>query len=237
MKKVKARRVAKPATVEVDPRRLVGFLALLTPVLAAIVAHQELFHLFKAVSQPWHSGSPPQPVMIGGCLIGLLAAIAIARQLLLRRTVPLWLSAFSFAGFVAVIAMNGFEPRQRSAPGGNLAVIDQVKVLHEQLNQALQHTNTVPMPVGVEAWRLAGVSPFRDRLFRAQPWLAVAIATEETVPQVLVPGSILAAVSDDRVTFSLFPVGIDDDGHAVKLVDDGKQPIVFRGAFNPDTPR
>jgi hypothetical protein len=181
--------------------------------------------MWRAVSQPFHSGTPPHLIATACGLGSIVLGVAMLVFLIVRRSIPLAVSAAVLLCFGLSFTVLGHEVSARSVPGANLKALEKARALHEQINAGLQKTGSVPTDVPVE-----GESPYRRRDFSALPWRLVHDKTDATQP-----GTLLLEVSADRATFSLKMVGIDSEGTPTLLRDEHGEPVELRGAFNPDT--
>src|SRR5256885_1057925 len=80
--------------------------------------------------------------------------------LIMRRSVPLAVSAAVLLCFGLSFTVLKHEATARSAPGANLKAIEKARALHEQINDALQKTGSVPAEISVD-----GDSPYRGKNF------------------------------------------------------------------------
>lgn len=214
--------------------RIVHAIVFLGFASAAMAAtHAELQQLWRALTQRYHAGTPPDPIACASGLLAGVLAVALVACVGLGRKVPLAVSALlllSFAGSLTVIRL---EPKARTVPGANLKCLDRAKALHGKLNEALQKTGRVPSPEGLLPDE---PTPFYRRPFTELPWKVEKVKRGDVLPDGAEPGGVLVQTPPDAASFVITGVGIDEAGEPSLLRQQDK-PIEYRGAYNPDTPR
>ncbi|MBL8956500.1 MAG: hypothetical protein JNK82_37340 [Myxococcaceae bacterium] len=197
--------------------------------------HQELLQLWRAVAHPFHSGTAPHGVACAAGFAAAVTALGLAACLALGRAVPLWVSGLGLVAFLGSFSLVRHEPQQRTVPGANVKSLEQARVLHEQLNRALQVAGTVPSDAAELA--LESSTPFFARPFTPLRWHIEKVKRTDALPDGAQPGWLLLQIDEpSRAAFVITAVGLDDDGEPSLLRSEGK-PIEYRGAYNPDMPR
>jgi hypothetical protein len=215
------------------------FLAFAAGAMAA--ALPEWRHGVFALGRPFHTGSPPRALLILGSVLAATGAAGLLLALARGRSAPQGNSWLILGGAVAaVLGTAGSSPPERpSELSANTALIHLGQSLQRAMVDRLQQHGEVP--VAIEPWQEAlsrmppSFHPFRTRTFQQVTSQVWRVATPESRPESLLPGSLLLFVSPDGASFELRLVGLTD-GHPQVLVDHTGIPVTLRGLYNPDLP-
>jgi hypothetical protein len=219
---------AGPAALGLRIIHAIVFLGFASAAVAG--THLELLHLFRALTQPYNSGTPPELLpCISGVLSALLAAFLLV-CLVLRRRVPLAVSGLMLIAFGLSFTVLLHHAEQRSPPGANVKALDAARALHHDLDDLLKQSGHVPQ--GVQA--PDGASPYRRRDFSALAWHLEKTPKLDALPPGAEPGWLLLHVSDDRAEFGVTVVGIDPHGAPMLLKDEDGNPVELKGVRDPD---
>jgi hypothetical protein len=220
---------AAPAPVGLRLLHAIVFLGFAASAVAG--THIELLHLYRSLSHPFNSGTPPDLFPCISGLASLLLAAFLLLRVVLRQTVPLAVSAVMLVAFGLSFTTLLGEPALRSVPGANAKALEAAREIHAGLSGPLQKEGRVPEAVP----QPKGESPFRRRGFSSLPWHVEKVSNTSALPLGAEPGWLLVHVNDDRAGFTITTVGVNSEGKAVVLADEHGEPIELRGAFNPDT--
>lgn len=218
------------------------FLALAAPVLWGSAG--EWRHLAHALCQPFHAGAPPSVLLLAGALCAGLGGLRLLGALARGRSAPAWASGLVLAALCLTWVERAGGSRaeeERSETRTNMALLEVGRRVHLAMVGQLQQQGEVPRER--EAWEaaLAGATArgdrVRDRAFRPRAPRLLRLSAQDALPsEPLVPGQLLAWVSEDGVTFELRIVGFDDGGGAALLKDPAGGALVLKGLFNPELP-
>jgi hypothetical protein len=206
------------------------FLGFASTAIAA--THLELLHLVRSVLHPYNSGTPPQPLP---CAVGI-AAILLALTLIARfgrRRSVLFISVLMLVAFaLSFTTLFLPAPELRSTAGANAKALLAASKVHNEVNDILQASGKAPRDPSTPP----EPSPFRARDFHPLAWHVALVPRTDALPDGAQPGWLLLRVADDQSSYSITAVGLDPEGKATVLRDEGGEPIELKGAYNPDTP-
>ena len=198
----------------------------------------ELEHLAHALLHPFHCGTQPSALAVGGAAIGSLGFLGILWKFSQGAQAPFLASGAILLGFVLAVASMQVEPQQRSWQGAGALAIKVGKGLFEQANTTLQTQGRVDRTQGTwSAWlgKVTGgeKSAFRARPFDALDYRVELLSSEGAIPDPLVPGTLGVWVSSDGAVFSLWIVGLNAQGVPERLKDTEGNILRFKGAYHP----
>jgi hypothetical protein len=214
------------------PLRLLHAVVFLGFAAGALAAVQlEVLQLWRALTQPYHSGTPPQPLPLAAGAVVSFASLALLFSLARGRSVPLPVSIAMIGGAAAASSVLTYEVKERSAPGANVRCIEAARGLHERLSASPKTLSDV---TALAAQAPGGPTPFRRRPFHPLPWHVEAVPRSDVLPEGAWPGWLLVHVDTERGAFTISAVGIDDRG-APTLLRDGEKLLAFEGAYLTQT--
>ncbi len=216
----------------------VVYLGLAAAAVAA--ALPELSQLLFALSRDFHFGTPPRPAALLG--VGL---VAVGLGVVILRwsrggDAPLWASGLVLlAAALPVLGMWREVPQGRSWAAADKAILDVAHLVQRQMVDRLQSEGEVPRALAPWQNVLGEVtknraSPVLDRSFARVPYALERIPEPNARPQPLRPGTLLVYVAPEGEAFEIYPVGFSPEGDVAPLADEGGNPVVLRGTFNPE---
>lgn len=200
----------------------------------------ELEHLVRTQLQPFHAGPPPRLVMLLAVLAAVVGMSVVLVQAVRGRSARLLWSLLILGALVLSLWGNreGLVAG-RTADSANLKILQVARALHGRTVDALQTQGSAPEDV--DSWRAAleevshGLStPVRTRSFASLPFVIQKVDSPDALPAEVAPGTLLLHVMQGGVAYEIHPVGLSPSGEPWRLREPGGEPLVFRGAFNPD---
>jgi hypothetical protein len=208
--------------------------------LALVAGWPEVEHLVRAQVQPYNAGPPPRVEMLWAVGLAVVGLGVVLVQAVRGRSARLLWSVLILVG--AGLAMWGNRegpPAGRTADAANLKILQTARTLHGRMVGELQAHGEVPE--AVEPWQSAleqvaeGLSPpVRTRGFTPLPYRIQKVSSPEALPADAPPGTLLLYVMEGGAAYELHAVGISRDGEPWRLRDPQGEPLVFRGAYNPE---
>ena len=208
--------------------------------ICLVAGSAEFEHLWRSQMAPFHAGPPPRPALLLAVLTTGVAMAVIAVQALRGRSARLFWSVLVLAGmsFTLWDTHEGPVPG-RSPASANLKILQTARALHGRMVEELQ--SHAALSEDLEPWRqaLAQVtqgqpSPVRTRSFTPLPFVLQKVESLETLPPDAPPGTLLLSLVEGGVAYELQAVGLSPEGAPWRLQAPGGDPVVFRGAYNPD---
>jgi hypothetical protein len=200
----------------------------------------EFEHLWRTQVQPFHAGPPPRPALLLAVLTSVVGMGVILVQSLRGRSARLLWSVLVLAGLVFTLwdSHEGPVPG-RSTPSANLKILKVARALHGRMVEALQTRGA--LPEDAESWQQAlqqvaqgEPSPVRTRSFASLPFRIQKVDSLEALPPEAPPGTMFLYVVEGGVAYELQAVGLSPEGAPWRLLAPSGEPVVFRGAYNPD---
>ncbi|MFY0578206.1 hypothetical protein ACN28S_31285 [Cystobacter fuscus] len=208
--------------------------------ICVVAGPAEFEHLWRTQMQPFHAGPPPRPALVLAVLATVLGMGVILVQGLRGRSARLVWSLFVLAGLVFTLwdTHEGPVPG-RSTPSANLKILQVARALHGRMVEALQTRGA--LPEDAESWQqeLQQVAqgqptPVRTRSFAALPFRIQKVDSLEALPPEAPPGTVFLYVMEGGVAYELQAVGLSAEGAPWRLLAPNGEPVVFRGAYNPE---
>ncbi len=218
----------------------VVFLGFASATLAAV--HPELIQLWVAWSHDFHPGTPPSVLGVAAGLVAAGGALTLVVFFARGQSAPLWVSGALLGSLLAGLASQGRgAPSRRSPEGANLLLLELGRAVHLKARDRLQQTGEAP--TAKLFWDEALTTsmgperPFHQRWFADVPWKLELLSRAEDFPAAAQPGTLLVFVSEDKATFTITLVGLDEHLAPARLRDRENRPIELKGVFNPDMPQ
>ncbi|OJH40445.1 hypothetical protein [Cystobacter ferrugineus] len=208
--------------------------------ICVVAGMAEFEHLWRTQVQPFHAGPPPRPALVLAMLTTVVAMGVILVQSLRGRSARLLWSLFVLAGLVFTLwdTHEGPVPG-RSTPSANLKILQVARALHGRMVEALQTRGA--LPEDAESWQEAlqqvaqgQPTPVRTRSFTPLPFRIQKVDSLEALPPEAPPGTVFLYVVEGGVAYELQAVGLSPEGGPWRLLAPNGDPVVFRGAYNPD---
>ncbi|WNG46409.1 hypothetical protein F0U60_21525 [Archangium minus] len=208
--------------------------------LCLVANWPELEHLVRTQLQPFHAGPPPRPVLLLAVLAAVVGMTVVLVQAVRGRSARLQWSLLILGALVLSLWGNreGLVAG-RTADSANLKILQVARELHGRTVDTLQARGAAPEDV--DSWQatLEQVShglptPVRTRSFASLPFVIQKVASPDALPAEAPPGTLLLYVMQGGVAYEIHPVGVSPSGKPWRLREPGGEPLVFRGAFNPD---
>ncbi|QRK05413.1 hypothetical protein JQX13_35300 [Archangium violaceum] len=200
----------------------------------------ELEHLVRTQLQPFHAGPPPRPELLWAVLAAVVGMLVVLVQAVRGRSARLQWSLLILGALVISLWGNreGLVAG-RTADSANLKILQVARELHGRTVDALQERGSAPEDVGSWQAALQEVShglptPVRSRSFAPLPFVIQKVDSPDALPEDVPPGTLLLYVMQGGVAYEIHPVGLSPSGEPWRLREPGGEPLVFRGAFNPD---
>jgi hypothetical protein len=224
------------------PLRLFHLVALLGFTASAVAAAgTELFQLYAALHWDYHSGTDPHWLAVGGAGLALVTLLAVLGAMLIQRPLPLFISALVLLGFGLSLTGLSFEYSERSIHGANKRFLDLGSAMFDIVHAASKEGGMVPDDP--KAWNQVlqqiaetqhSASPYRKGLSEVLPYRLELTAKEDAWPRDAPPGTVLVWFAEDRSTFSLRFIGLDDFHQPALLKDDTGKTVALRGGAKDD---
>ncbi|ATB40606.1 hypothetical protein CYFUS_006057 [Cystobacter fuscus] len=208
--------------------------------ICVVAGMAEFEHLWRTQQQPFHAGPPPRPALVLAVLATVLGMGVILVQSLRGRSARLLWSLFVLAGLVFTLwdSHEGPVPG-RSPPSANLKILQVARALHGRMVEALQTRGA--LPEDTESWQQAleqvaqgQPTPVRTRSFASLPFHIQKVDSLEALPAEAPPGTVFLYLVEGGVAYELQAVGLSPEGSPWRLQAPNGEPVVFRGAYNPD---
>ncbi|WNG18415.1 hypothetical protein [Cystobacter fuscus] len=208
--------------------------------ICVVAGMAEFEHLWRTQTQPFHAGPPPRPALVLAVLATVLGMGVILVQSLRGRSARLLWSLFVLAGLVFTLwdSHEGPVPG-RSTPSANLKILQVARALHGRMVEELQTRGA--LPEDAESWQQAlqqvaqgQPTPVRTRSFASLPFRIQKVDSLEALPPEAPPGTVFLYVVEGGVAYELQAVGLSPEGEPWRLQAPNGEPVVFRGAYNPE---
>lgn len=208
--------------------------------ICLVAGTSEFEHLWRSQVEPFHAGPPPRPALLLAVLTTAAAMAVITVQSLRGRSARLFWSVLVLAGMSFTLWDTHAGPVPgRSSASANLKILQTARALHGRMVEELQSHGS--LPEDLEPWRqaLAQVTqgqptPVRTRSFTPLPFVLQKVDSLEALPADALPGTLFLFLVEGGVAYEIQAVGVSPEGTSWRLQAPGGDPVVFRGAYNPD---
>ena len=208
--------------------------------ICVVAGSAEFEHLWRSQVQPFHAGPTPRPALLLAVLAAVLGMGVLLVQGLRGRSARLLWSLLVLGGLVFTLWDTHEGPvAGRSIPSANLKILQVARVLHGRMVEALQTHGA--LPEDVERWQAAlqqaaqaQPTPVRARSFASLPFRIQKVDSIEALPLDAPPGTLFLYLVEGGVAYEIQAMGLSPEGKPWRLQAPGGEPVVFRGAYNPD---
>jgi hypothetical protein len=210
--------------------------------MCLVAGWPEVAQLIRTQLQPFHSGPPPRPELLLAMLASVVGMTEVLVQGVRGRGARLHGPLLILGALVLTLCFHreGFV-EGRTADSANLKILRVARDLHGHMVNELQTRGVIPEDMGSWLVALEQVSqglptPVRTRSFEPLPFRIQKMDSPDALPSEAPPGTLLLYVMEGGVAYELHPVGMSSTGEPWRLREPRGEPVVFRGAFHPDSP-
>lgn len=230
----------RPASSSVPLRAIHGIFFGGFTALCVVAGWPEVEHLVDSQLRPFNAGPPPRAQIVLSVLVALVSMAVILVQALRGRSARLLWSILILLALVLPMWSTQEGPLPgRTADSANLKILLVARDLNNRMVEALQSHGSLPEDVGSWQAALEDISKgepttVRTSSFAPLPFRVQKLSSPEALPPDAPPGTLLLHVAQGGVAYELHPVGLSSTGTPWPLRASDGEPVVFRGAFNPE---